>query len=54
MIAKVWGFNSMITRVAFYASKMQASSTANTKDSAGRRLGYFFINQELKNLEEKK
>ena len=29
----------MLIRVARYASKMQASSTQKTKDSAGRRLG---------------
>jgi hypothetical protein len=27
------------TRLAFFASKMQASSTQKTKDSAGKRLG---------------
>jgi len=32
-------FSSLTTQIAFCASKMQASSTSNTKDSAGRRLG---------------
>jgi hypothetical protein len=32
-------FNSLTTQIGFCASKMQASSTQNTKDSAGRRLG---------------
>ena len=31
---------NLLTQVAFFASKMQASSTQKTKDSAGRRLGY--------------
>lgn len=30
---------SLTTLIQFNASKMQASSTQNTKDSAGRRLG---------------
>lgn len=29
----------LTTRLVFYASKMQASSTQKTKDSIGRRLG---------------
>lgn len=33
-------YNSLTTQIAFNASKMQASSTQNTKDSAGKRLGY--------------
>ena len=32
-------FNSLTIQIAFNASKMQASSTQNTKDSAGKRLG---------------
>lgn len=31
---------SLVKNVNFNASKMQASSTQNTKDSAGKRLGY--------------
>ena len=31
--------NFLTTQIAFNASKMQASSTQNTKDSAGKRLG---------------
>lgn len=34
---------SLITNITFNASKMQASSTQNTKDSAGKRLGYFLL-----------
>lgn len=30
----------LLTFIRFYASKMQASSTQNGRDSAGRRLGY--------------
>lgn len=30
----------LLTSIRFYASKMQASSTQNGRDSAGRRLGY--------------
>jgi hypothetical protein len=37
-------FNPLTTSIYFMASKMQASSTQKTKDSAGRRLGYYFIN----------
>ncbi len=33
-------FNSLTKIITFNASKMQASSTQNTKDSAGKRLGY--------------
>jgi hypothetical protein len=36
-------FNSLTTQITFNASKMQASSTQNTKDSAGKRLGYIFL-----------
>ncbi len=35
-------FNSLTTSINYNASKMQASSTQNTKDSAGKRLGYFY------------
>ncbi len=38
----------LITALRFYASKMQASSTQNTKDSAGRRLGYLWFQYRLK------
>jgi len=34
----------LTTSIYFMASKMQASSTQKTKDSAGRRLGYKFSN----------
>jgi hypothetical protein len=33
-------FHPLTTSIYFMASKMQASSTQKTKDSAGRRLGY--------------
>ena len=33
-------FNALTSQITFKASKMQASSTQNTKDSAGKRLGY--------------
>ncbi len=33
-------FRQLTTNINFCASKMQASSTQNNKDSAGRRLGY--------------
>jgi hypothetical protein len=33
-------FQPLTTSIYFMASKMQASSTQKTKDSAGRRLGY--------------
>jgi hypothetical protein len=32
-------FYQLTTQINFFASKMQASSTQKTKDSAGRRLG---------------
>lgn len=38
-------YNSLTTQIVFSASKMQASSTQNTKDSAGRRLGYKYYNR---------
>jgi hypothetical protein len=41
----------LTTSIAFFASKMQASSTQKTKDSAGRRLGYRLIYAESKYLE---
>ena len=31
--------NSLLNTIRYYASKMQASSTKNKKDSAGKRLG---------------
>jgi hypothetical protein len=36
---------SLTTLIQFNASKMQASSTQNTQDSAGKRLGYFYHNK---------
>jgi hypothetical protein len=36
--------SNLTTSIYFMASKMQASSTQKTKDSAGRRLGYNFYN----------
>lgn len=39
------------TRIAFFASKMQASSTQKTKDSAGRRLGISINIEVSKDLE---
>lgn len=44
--------NNVITKsltflIQFNASKMQASSTQNTKDSDGRRLGYWFIIKKI-------
>lgn len=42
-------FISLTNIINFNASKMQASSTQNTKDSAGKRLGYilylYYINK---------
>lgn len=35
---------TLLLTIAFNASKMQASSTQNGRDSKGRRLGYFLIN----------
>lgn len=38
---KLFGSNAyLVTALRFYASKMQASSTQNGRDSKGRRLGY--------------
>ena len=38
---QLFGHNAfLLTAVRFYASKMQASSTQNGRDSKGRRLGY--------------
>lgn len=34
---------SLTNLICFNASKMQASSTQKTKDSAGRRLGYLSL-----------
>jgi len=42
------GSVQLTTSLKFFASKMQASSTQKTKDSAGRRLGYFLIQTESK------
>lgn len=42
------------TRLAFFASKMQASSTQKTKDSAGKRLGKLILIKESKDLEERR
>lgn len=36
--------SNLTTSIYFMASKMQASSTQKTKDSAGRRLGYLSYN----------
>ena len=33
----------LLVAIRFYASKMQASSTQNNRDSAGKRLGYHGI-----------
>lgn len=41
---------SLTTNLKFFASKMQASSTQKTKDSAGRRLGYRLIYAESRYL----
>lgn len=46
--------NQLTTTLTYFASKMQASSTQKTKDSAGRRLGYNNSNLELKFLEDKR
>lgn len=43
--------NPLTTSLYFFASKMQASSTQKTKDSAGRRLGYAYLYPEWKSLE---
>jgi hypothetical protein len=34
----------LLTAIKYYASKMQASSTQNGRDSKGRRLGFVYIN----------
>lgn len=39
-LSSCFGFNQLTRTIFFEASKMQASSTQKTKDSAGRRLGY--------------
>lgn len=41
-------------QLRFEASKMQASSTQKTKDSAGRRLGMNMVMEVLRNSEEKR
>ena len=46
--------NQLTTTLAYFASKMQASSTQKTKDSAGRRLGYNKSNTVLKYSEGRK
>ena len=46
--SKVLSQQSLTSLVRFYASKMQASSTQKTKDSAGKRLGYLHLYLELK------
>ena len=48
MITKIFQNNNnfminLLTQINYKASKMQASSTQNTKDSAGRRLGYKYL-----------
>jgi len=45
--------NQLTTTLCYFASKMQASSTQKTKDSAGRRLGYAIFDLEPKYLEVK-
>ena len=45
---------TLSTTLAFFASKMQASSTQKTKDSAGRRLGYPILHSESKSWEARK
>ena len=44
---------NLTTLIIYNASKMQASSTQKTKDSAGKRLGYFKSYIVSKNLEDK-
>lgn len=39
-------FSQLTQTIYFLASKMQASSTQKTKDSAGKRLGYSVVNVE--------
>jgi len=46
--------NQLTTTLTYFASKMQASSTQKTKDSAGRRLGYNKSNTVLKYSEGRK
>jgi hypothetical protein len=45
-LSQTWALNQLTTNIYFLASKMQASSTQKTKDSAGRRLGYAKMNLE--------
>lgn len=45
-ISQTLAFNQLTTSLYFLASKMQASSTQKTKDSAGRRLGYAYLDAE--------
>lgn len=46
---QLFGHNAfLLTAVRFYASKMQASSTQNGRDSKGRRLGYNWFLCRLK------
>ena len=42
-IVSCLAINQLSNRIYFMASKMQASSTQKTKDSAGRRLGYMVL-----------
>jgi hypothetical protein len=46
--------HQLTSTLTYFASKMQASSTQKTKDSAGRRLGYISSFIELKFSEGKK
>jgi hypothetical protein len=46
--------NQLTTTLTYFASKMQASSTQKTKDSAGKRLGYNNSDLESKFWEVKK
>lgn len=39
-LSQALALKQLTTSLYFLASKMQASSTQKTKDSAGRRLGY--------------
>ena len=45
---------ALTQRIVFHASKMQASSTQKTKDSAGRRLGLALSHLDSKSSEEKR
>jgi hypothetical protein len=47
-------FNSLTQTARYFASKMQASSTQKTKDSAGRRLGYGYNDEGQRFLEVNK